>query len=66
MSLTYQWLFCQINELEEQQEETKGQTDSRKAACFENGKAPAHGYPGRFGTLGRFESKESAHESACT
>ena len=52
---------------EERQEETKGEADSGKAVRFETGKTPVHGsYPGRFGTLGRFEGKEDAHEGACT
>ena len=58
--------FCQIHEREGRQEETKGQTDSEKEACFENPKAPAPGCASRFGTLGRFEPKETTHEGACT
>ena len=57
---------CQIHEREGRKEETKGQTDSGKAADFDTGKVPAYGCPGRFGTLGRFERKESALENACT
>ena len=49
------------HEDERRQEETKGQTDSGKAAKLETSKAPAYGsYPGRFGTLVRFERKEGA------
>jgi hypothetical protein len=50
--------LCHIHEREGWQEETKGQTDPEKAADLETGKASAHGCPGRFGTLGRFERKE--------
>ena len=56
----------QIHEREGRKEETKVQTDSGKTADFDTGKVPAHGCPGRFGTLGRFELKESAYEGACT
>ena len=57
---------CQIHEREGWKEETKGQTDSGKTADFDTGKVPAHGFSGRFGTLSRFERKESAYEGACT
>jgi hypothetical protein len=57
---------CQIHEREGRKEETKGQTDSGKTADLDTGKVPAHGCPCRFGTLGRFERKESAYEGACT
>ena len=57
---------CQIDEREGRKEETKGQTDSGKTADLDTGKVPAHGCPCRFGTLGRFERKKSAHEGACT
>ena len=58
--------LCHIHEREGWQEETKGQTDPEKAADLETGKASAHGCPGRFGTLGRFERKEGAYEGART
>ena len=51
---------CQIHEREGCKKETQGQTDSGKTADFDTGKVPAHGCPGGFGTLGRFERKESA------
>ena len=68
MSWTYRKLSVKlVHEDEKRQEETKGQTDSGKAARLETGKAPAYGsYPSRFGTLDRFERKEGAHEGACT
>ena len=59
MSLTYEMALGEINQREERQEETKGQTDSGKAANLETGKAAAYGCRGRFGTLGRFEGVTS-------
>jgi hypothetical protein len=58
--------LCQIHERERRQKETKGQTDSGKTANLKTGKAPAHGYSGRSGTLGRFEDncKEYTSEVA--
>jgi hypothetical protein len=43
-----------IHEDERGKEEAQGQTDSEKSANLEAGKAPAPTFPGRFGTLGRF------------